>query len=225
MPALLATLSWIVCSAVLPCLTRWTCTPCLFSVFLQRGDLLVRFVDEVGQVVRERPHLVGDRVGDEEADPGERARRMRRYTASTARPRGKWRALEERDGRIEDQRDEPATMNSTSTLPGRLRQRPQREQRERQHHELDPARDDGARRLGVRASARGPARRPASALRASAARLLRAALGSRFPSPRSLASHHRQSMAEPEARRPARGASILFVGDVVGGIGRRTLLD
>ena len=42
-----------------------------------------------------------------------------------------------------------------------------------------------------------------------------------------LPRHHRQSMAEPEAAAagPPSAVSILFVGDLVGGIGRRTLLD
>src|SRR5438477_11704938 len=57
---------------------------------------------------------------------------------------------------------------------------------------------------------------------------------------RSRASHHHQSMAErkaaeevreqapaaePDARANSGGVNILFVGDVVGGIGKRTLLD
>ncbi len=41
-------------------------------VCLQVRDRLVGFVDDVRQVVRERPHLIGDRVGEQHADPGER---------------------------------------------------------------------------------------------------------------------------------------------------------
>ncbi len=105
------------------------------------------------QVVDEGLHLVGDRVGDEEADPDddhEEPDEHRQHGEATREVP----ALEEGDDRIEDQRDQPCDDEKHQNRAGRVRQRPDREQRDRQHGELDPAGDYGARRLLVRAFAR-----------------------------------------------------------------------
>ena len=39
---------------------------------LHGGDRFVGFVDDFGEVARERPHLIGDRVGQQEADARQR---------------------------------------------------------------------------------------------------------------------------------------------------------
>ena len=85
-----------------------------------------------------------------------------------------------------------ATTNTSSTAPGGARQRPQREDAERQHDELDPARDDH-RRATVRRPARGRRRV--------------GVLGTSSPS----------TIAREYARVPDAPATILFVGDIVGG--------
>ena len=116
MPALLATFSWKVCSAVLP----WLDELHVDAVFVQFGlkgrDLLVRFVDDVRQVVRERAHLIGDRVGDQHADPGERQEESEVH-GQHRQPAGKAPALEKGDGRVEDQRDEPRDDEDQQHLP------------------------------------------------------------------------------------------------------------
>ena len=77
----------------------------LVQFALEGRDLLVGFVDDVRKVVGERPHLIGDRVGEQEADAGQRQEECEVY-GEHREPAGKARALQERDGRIEDQRDD-----------------------------------------------------------------------------------------------------------------------
>ena len=73
---------------------------------LEARDRLVGFVDDVRQVVGERAHLIGDRVGKQEADAGQREEECEVH-GEHRQPAGQARALQEGDGRVEDQRDEP----------------------------------------------------------------------------------------------------------------------
>ena len=72
---------------------------------------------------------------------------MRDTRVSTARPRGETPALQERDRRVENQRDDGSHDEDHQHFARGPRQRPQREQGERQQHKLHPARHDHARRL------------------------------------------------------------------------------
>ena len=99
-----------------------------------------------------------------------------------------------------------AAMNSSRTGPAARRDRVEREAAERQRDELDPARDDDGRGAAHRRR-RVLARRPAAGGGRSSC-----------PSVRSSAPCARVC-AVPDAP-----ATILFVGDLVGGLGRRTLL-
>ena len=114
--ALLATLPSMLCSAVLPCLTSFRWMPWWSSSCLQGRDRFVGFVDDVRKVVAERAHLIGDRVGQQEADAGER-RKNARYTASTASPRGRRERCRKATAGLRISAMSPAMMKITSTLP------------------------------------------------------------------------------------------------------------
>ena len=105
-PAPSATLLCSVWSAVSPCFLTSMLMPLSVESRWRSASELVGVVDEVRHVVAERVDLVGDRVGEQQADAGERRRRSRGRRRATASPRGSRAALQERDERVEDQRDE-----------------------------------------------------------------------------------------------------------------------
>ncbi len=130
-----------------------------------------------------------------------------------------------RDRGVEDQRDEPGDDEQQQNFAGRFRERP-RATAARAAAATSWIQRGTTARGGSRAAARPAALGQPLAPRALGGADSRA----RPPEPsRSPASHHRQSMAEGPRRsdcvQPGGGASILFVGDLVGGLGRRTLLD
>ena len=110
-----------------------------------------------------------------------------------------------------------AVTKSSTTGPRRLDDRVAEQQQQRQRDELDPARDDdrlgrARRRLATRAG-RGRRSRRRDGAAADRREAGRRRAGARS-SPRCA-----RVCAVPDAP-----ASILFIGDVVGGLGRRTLL-
>ena len=98
-----------------------------------------------GHVVAERRDLVGDRVGEQHADPGQRPRAARASRSSTATPRGKRARRSSVTNGFSSSAISPATMNSSSTGPAARSSAHGAEHRQRQHHELDPARHDDRR--------------------------------------------------------------------------------
>ena len=102
--------------------------------------------------------------------------------------------------------------NSSRTRPGGAQQHVGADDRERQQHELDPARDHDRRHAGRRRGRGSPAarRRPARPRRRPRA-----------------GSPLRRRCAAPSRRLCLRAAitSILFIGDVVGRAGRRALRE
>ncbi len=182
------------------------------QVALQGEDRAVGFVDEVGQAVRERPHLIGDRVGEQHADPGQRQEESEVHREHRQTP-GKPRALEKGDSRVEDQRDDRRHDEDQQHFARRFRQRPDRQHRQREQHQLDPARNDDVE-AALPPAGRLPVESVGTPLLLGLAGPRRGCSRRR----RSLARNHRQSMAEPEAAppRPPSAVSILFVGDLVG---------
>ncbi len=76
------------------------------------------------------------------------ARKKARYTARTARPRGDAPACTNATAGLRISAIRPGDDEQQQDFPGGFRDRPQRDERERQQHELHPARHDRARRRG-----------------------------------------------------------------------------
>ena len=165
-------------------------------------------------LVAERGDLVGDRVGEQQAEAGDAS------TARGRRSRPRRRAGSRRRSSVTNGLSSsaisPATMNSSRTGPA-ARATAHGRAEQRQHDELDPARHHD-RATGP--AARAPAARAAGASSARAGR----------PPGASAAvsgSEARSPVCAPEAGALARvrgaRAAILFVGDIVASAGRRAL--
>ena len=127
------------------------------------------------------------------------------------------RALQAGHERVEDERDDRGGDEEQHHRPRRLDDREAEQQQERQRDELDPARNDG--RLGrAAAAARTRADRGRRSRRRDGAAADRREAGPRRAGARS-SPRYARVCAVPDVP-----ASILFIGDVVGGLGRRTLL-
>ena len=233
--ASLATLPSMLCSAVLPCLTSFRWMPWWSSSVCTVAIVLLASLTMFGKVARERPHLIGDRVGQQEADARQREEECEVH-GEHRQPARNARAVHEGHGRIEDQRDERGDDEDDKTLPAAFasahsassasgsstsctqRGTTTRAARLSASGDLSRFGDSGVsgvsasmRQLALvlgRGSARSPARggfpRDACHLPPTIARV--------WLSPRRRPA-------------PAGAARILFVGDVVGGLGRNTLLD
>ena len=187
---------------------------------------MVGFVHQMGHVVGEQRTSWVIGLASRKPIPTN-VRKNARYTASTASPRGSAGAAPGYH-RIQDQRDESGHHEDQQHLPSRPGDRPHCEQRHRQRHQLHPPRHHCPREpcrgrcRGRRRFARVPP--------------LAAASAPHRPHRRSMAEPggHRGGDEDPHAAASAapvpgtsngHGPSILFVGDLVGGIGRVTLLD
>ncbi len=93
---------------------------------------------------------MGDRVGKQEADTGERQEECYVYGQHRQSTRAARALLQESDQWVQDERDQPGDDKYEQHLARRPRERPQRQQRDRQHHELHPTRHEHARGLGGR---------------------------------------------------------------------------
>ena len=179
------------------------------EVGLQVGEPVVGVVDDPRHVVAELLRLVGDRVGQQHADADRRDQQAEVDDDDRQAARQTGARLQERHDRVEDQRDDAGDREGQQHDARRLGDEVQRDDEQRQRDELDPPRDDdlsgggGVRRAG-----------PGGGSRQRVVPCpVRVSVGGRCSSP-------------PSARVcdvPA-APSILFVGDVVGGLGRRTLL-
>jgi hypothetical protein len=122
------------------------------EVALQVVEVRVGRVHDPGDVVAEGRELVGGRRGQHRAGPAEHREERQDHQRDGHGARHPA-ALHDRHERVEDQRDHARDDEQPEDLAGGARQDPQREHGQRQHDELDPARDDdgrGHRRLGRR---------------------------------------------------------------------------
>ena len=150
----------------------------------------------LGHVALERRHLVGDRVGEQDADPGDDAATTHEHHDEHREPAREARraAAASRTGSAAA-RSARRSMNSSRTGPARAQHRDDAEDRQRQQHELDPARHDHRRDARGRRRVADPA--------------------SVAPSRAKYALSRADSVPRPWPP----GTSILFVGDVVGRAG------
>ena len=185
---------------------------------LEVGQVPVRGVDDVREVVGEPIDLRADRLGQQDSDAGD-DREDAQIDGEDAQRTRDPELLQRAHQRVEDQRHRAGGHQDQQDGPSRPGQRPQTEQGERQQDQLDPTRHHHRRHRRPRladAILGGGAARPLAglvlfaSLPPSAARL-----------PGKPDCHLHGSMS---ARNMKKTSSILFVGDVVGGIGRRTLL-
>ena len=192
--------------------------PLRSSQLLEVGQRGVGVVDDLRHVVAERRDLVGDRVGEQDAEPGQRQHAARGRRCPPPRRAGSAPRRSSVTNGLSSSAISPAMMNSSSTAPGRARDRAQAEQRERQHDELDPARhhdrrDAGGRLRRRRVERHGPSAPPrASSGATSSSGASVAVSGSEARMP---------SVCAPGPLELSRGRepAILFVGDIVASAG------
>jgi len=166
---------------------------------------VVRVVHEAGDVVLEGRRLVGHRVGEQEAEPGQAGEQRHHHHGHRGAARQP-RPPQQHDDRVQQQRDQPGDDEEQDDAAGGVEDAVKTEDRERQQHHLHPARDDhrlAARRRGGGGAGGGPSPLPRSADACPAPSAEYALLGDSF----------RASTA------------ILFIGDVVGRAGRRTVRE
>jgi len=108
---------------------------------------------EVRHVAAERGDLVGDRVSEQEPDPAEREEEREVY-AQDRQPARKAQVRERGHEGIEDQRDDRGDHEDQDHFASGFHDDIRREQRDRQQHQLDPARD--TTRGGILGSPRAP---------------------------------------------------------------------
>ena len=213
-------------TAVWPGVETWTSTPLRSSQSWRSASDSLALVDDVRHLVAERRHLIGDRVGEQYADAGH-GQQQDQVDGGHGRPAREVRPPQQCHERVEQERDQPGDDEHQQHRPGGARERPGAEQRERQHDELDPARDHHRRdvrgRLGDRRRQRD---------RCLLDRLGRAVLVLRslFFGVRFGGAHVSQyappgGRTNPGASTVQRVAAILFVGDIVASAGRRTLRE
>ncbi len=109
---------------------------------LQVGQPVVGVADDAGHVVAELARLVGDRVGERDAEADDRREQPQVDGDDSYRP---WKvsvALEPADQRVEDQREDGGEQEDEEDLLRRVHELPQGEDAEGEDDELDPARDD-----------------------------------------------------------------------------------
>jgi len=110
---------------------------------LEVGERGVGVVDEVRHVVAERRHLVGDRVGQDHAGQHERPDQAE-HDDHDRQPARDVRLPQDRDERVQQQRHERADDEEQQDGPGGPQHRPQEEDGQREHDQLDPPGDDHA---------------------------------------------------------------------------------
>ena len=134
-----------VCRAVWPCC--WICTliPAVVEPALEARQVAVRLVDEMRDVALEMADLGADRLRQQHPDSAD-DRESRQVHEQDREPAREPDPVQQPDDRIQDQRDRAGREQDQQHGAGRPRQRPQSEDGEREHDELDPARNDDRRR-------------------------------------------------------------------------------
>ena len=127
--------------------------PVAVEPVLDVGERVVDAVDDRRHLVAERRDLVGDRVGEQHAEADDR-QQQDQVDGRDRRTAREVRAPQQRHERVEQQCDQPGDDEHEQHRPGSPRERPGAQQQERQHHELDPARDDHRLDVGRRRGGR-----------------------------------------------------------------------
>ncbi len=192
----------------------------LVEVALQVVERLVGFVDEVRQVVAERVDLVGDRVGERASRCRPSDRKKREVDERAPRARGDSRgAAGSATTGLRISAMSAATMKITALCP-RLSRAPRARAAPAAAAPAGPSAGRRARRLVAADSRRGRHELAAPRLVGGAASGPCSA-----PSVTCLPPSARVWLSAEAAVGDRRAREILFVGDLVGGLGRRTLLD
>ena len=142
-PERLSTSFCSVSRALDPCCLMWTLSPWWLRKFWRLSSWRLAWRDDAGHVVLEVRDLRGDGAGQEHADARDDAK-PGEVDDEDGQAAGEH-ALEQADDRGEDERDHGRDHEDDEDRAGRAGQRPETEQGEREHHELDPAGDDHRR--------------------------------------------------------------------------------